>query len=169
MFLSLDINLSPYPVLNDGGPVRGYPGLDKYAMGTVFEDLVRRFNEDNNEEAAGHWASTDVVQLMARLVFEPIADDDEPTTYLLYDGAGGMLTVAEQTLKDLVEQRDNKVSTHLYGQEINPRPTRNARQTCFLRERATPRTISSAGRSTPHCLTMRCFHNPTGRAHLTSC
>ena len=64
MFLSLDINLSAYSVVNDGGPVR-VPGLKNHAMSSVFEDLVRRFNEDNNEESAEHWASKDVVQLMA--------------------------------------------------------------------------------------------------------
>ena len=121
MFLSPDINLSPDPVLNNDGSVR-IPGLDNHAMGSIFEDLVRRFNEDNNEEAGEHWTPRDAVQLMSRLVFDPIADAIESTTYLLYDGAvgtGGMLTVAEQTLKDLAEQHGKSVSTHLYGQEIN--------------------------------------------------
>ena len=121
MFLSPDINLSPDPVLNNDGSVR-IPGLDNHAMGTIFEDLVRRFNEDNNEEAGEHWTPRDAVQLMSRLVFDPIADAIESTTYVLYDGAvgtGGMLTVAEQTLKDMAEQQGKSVSTHLYGQEIN--------------------------------------------------
>ena len=121
MFLSPDINLSPDPVLNDDGSVR-LPGLDNHAMGTIFEDLVRRFNEDNNEEAGEHWTPRDAVQLMSRLVFDPIADDIESSTYVLYDGAvgtGGMLTVAEQRLQELAMERDKKVSTYLYGQEIN--------------------------------------------------
>ena len=46
---SPDINLSPYPVMNGDGTVR-YPGLDNHGMGTIFEELVRRFNEENNEE-----------------------------------------------------------------------------------------------------------------------
>jgi type I restriction enzyme M protein len=64
-------------------------------MGTVFEELVRRFNEENNEEAGEHWTPRDVVKLMARLIFLPIADEIESGTYLVYDGAcgtGGMLT-----------------------------------------------------------------------------
>ena len=48
-FLSPQINLSPEPVLNPDGSVR-LPGLDNHAIGTIFEDLVRRFNEENE-----HW------------------------------------------------------------------------------------------------------------------
>ena len=120
-FVSPDINLSPRPVLNADGSVR-LPGLDNHAMGTIFEDLLRRFNEENNEEAGEHWTPRDAVQLMSRLVFDPIADAVESRTYLLYDGAlgsGGMLTVAEERLRDLAAQRGRQVSTHLYGQEIN--------------------------------------------------
>ncbi len=120
-FLSPTVNLGPNPVLNDEGEVR-LPGLDNHAMGTIFEDLIRRFNEDNNEEAGEHWTPRDAVELMARLVFLPIEEQIQPTTYLLYDGAlgtGGMLTVAEQTLQEIAEKRGEMVSTHLYGQEIN--------------------------------------------------
>ena len=120
-FLSQAVNLSPNPVLNDEGEVR-LPGLDNHAMGTIFEDLLRRFNEDNNEEAGEHWTPRDAVELMAKLVFLPIEDQIQPNTYLLYDGAlgtGGMLTVAEQTLQEIAEKRGERISTHLYGQEIN--------------------------------------------------
>ena len=120
-FLSPDINLSPYPVKNDDGSVK-LPGLDNHAMGTIFEDLVRRFNEENNEEAGEHWTPRDAVELMAQLVFQPIADQIQSGTYLLYDGAigtGGMLTIAEKTLHDIATLREQQVSTHLYGQEIN--------------------------------------------------
>ena len=92
-------------------------------MGTlVFEELVRRFNEENNEEAGEHWTPRDAVKLMARLMFLPIAERIESGTYLLYDGAcgtGGMLTVAEETLKDLARAHGKQVEIHLYGQEIN--------------------------------------------------
>ena len=120
-FLSPTVNLGPNPVLNDEGEVR-LPGLDNHAMGTIFEDLIRRFNEDNNEEAGEHWTPRDAVELMAKLVFLPIEEQIQPTTYLLYDGAlgtGGMLTVAEQTLQEIAEKRGERISTHLYGQEIN--------------------------------------------------
>ena len=120
-FLSTDINLSPYPVKNEDGTVK-LPGLDNHAMGTIFEDLVRRFNEENNEEAGEHWTPRDAVELMAQLVFQPVADQIRSGTYLLYDGAigtGGMLTIAEQTLHDIATMREQQVSTHLYGQEIN--------------------------------------------------
>jgi type I restriction enzyme M protein len=79
-------------------------GIDNHAMGTVFEELVRRFNEDNNEEAGEHWTPRDAVRLMANLVFLPIEKEIKSGTYLLYDcacGTGGMLTVAEETLTAL--------------------------------------------------------------------
>ena len=91
-------------------------------MGTIFEDLLRRFNEENNEEAGEHWTPRDAVELMARLVFLPIEDQIKASTYVLYDGAlgtGGMLTVAEQTLQETAEKHGERISTHLYGQEIN--------------------------------------------------
>ena len=107
--LSPDIDLSP-------------SGLDNHGMGTVFEELVRRFNEDNNEEAGEHWTPRDAVKLMAKLIFLPIAGEIESGTYLLYDaacGTGGMLTVAEETLQQLAQEHGKQVATHLYGQEIN--------------------------------------------------
>ncbi len=120
-FLSPDINLSPEPVLDSDGKVL-QPGLDNHGMGTIFEELVRRFNEENNEEAGEHWTPRDAVKLMAKLLFLPIADEIESGTYLLYDGAcgtGGMLTVAEETLQELAKERKKQVAVHLYGQEIN--------------------------------------------------
>jgi type I restriction enzyme M protein len=120
-FLDSAINLGPKPVLNGDGSVK-HPGLDNHAMGTMFEELVRKFNEDNNEEAGQHWTPRDAVKLMAKLIFVPIADDIQSGTYLLYDGAcgtGGMLTVAEETLNELADQHGKQVSTHLFGQEIN--------------------------------------------------
>ena len=118
---SPDINLSPAPVRNADGTVR-YPGLDNHGMGTIFEELIRRFNEENNEEAGEHWTPRDAVTLMAKLVFLPVADQIKSSTYLIYDGAcgtGGMLTVAEDVLQQLATERGKQVSTHLYGQEIN--------------------------------------------------
>ncbi len=96
--------------------------LDNHAMGSVFEELVRRFNEENNEEAGEHWTPRDAVKLMANLIVRPIADKITDGTYLLYDaaiGTGGMLTVAEATLRQVAEAHGKHVSTHLYGQEIN--------------------------------------------------
>jgi type I restriction enzyme M protein len=120
-FLSRDVNLSPNPVFNGDGSVK-QSGLDNHAMGTIFEELVRRFNEENNEEAGEHWTPRDAVRLMAKLILLPIADRIESGTYLLYDGAcgtGGMLTVAEDTLREIAAEHGNSVATHLYGQEIN--------------------------------------------------
>ena len=118
---SPDINLSPAPVHYADGTVR-HPGLDNHGMGTIFEELIRRFNEENNEEAGEHWTPRDAVTLMAKLVFLPVADQIKSGTYLIYDGAcgtGGMLTVAEDVLQQLAADHGKEVSTHLYGQEIN--------------------------------------------------
>ena len=116
-----DINLSPYSVMDTDGTIR-HPSLDNHGMGTVFEELIRRFNEENNEEAGEHFTPRDAVKLMAKLVFLPVADRIESGTYLLYDGAcgtGGMLTVAEEVLQQVAKDRGKQVSTHLFGQEIN--------------------------------------------------
>ncbi|MBF0232592.1 MAG: SAM-dependent DNA methyltransferase [Desulfamplus sp.] len=121
-FLDTRINLSPKPVLDADGN-ESLPALDNHAMGTVFEELIRRFNEENNEEAGEHFTPRDVVKLMADLIFRPIADAIESGTYLVYDGAcgtGGMLTVAEDRLAELARNHGKEVSTHLYGQEVQP-------------------------------------------------
>ena len=121
-FLDPDINLSPNPVLNTDGSVK-LPAMDNHSMGTVFEELVRKFNEDNNEEAGEHWTPRDAVKLMANLIFLPIADRIQSGSYKLYDGAagtGGMVTQAEETLLELTTARGKQVKTYLYGQEINP-------------------------------------------------
>ena len=109
-FLDPEIDLSP-------------AAIDNHAMGTIFEELVRRFNEDNNEEAGEHWTPRDAIRLMANLVFAPIQDQIRSGSYLLYDGAigtGGMLTIAEETLGKLARARGLEIKTHLYGQEVNP-------------------------------------------------
>ena len=85
---SPDINLSPAPVRHADGSVK-HPGLDNHGMGTIFEELVRRFNEENNEEAGEHWTPRDAVRLMAKLVFLPVAGQIKSGTYLIYDGACG--------------------------------------------------------------------------------
>ena len=123
-FISPDINLSPKPIYKDEAQtILKHPGLDNHGMGTIFEELIRKFNEENNEEAGEHWTPRDVVELMADLVFMPIADQIKDATYSCYDGAcgtGGMLTVAQDRLLTLAARRGKKVSIHLFGQEINP-------------------------------------------------
>jgi type I restriction enzyme M protein len=109
-FLDPEIDLSP-------------AGIDNHSMGTVFEELVRKFNEDNNEEAGEHWTPRDAVRLMANLVFLPLEAAIKSGTYLLYDcacGTGGMLTVGEETLTAIAERHGKQVKGLLYGQEINP-------------------------------------------------
>lgn len=120
-FLAPGINLSPQPVKDADGRIT-LPALDNHGMGTVFEELIRRFSEDNNEEAGEHFTPRDVIKLMAKLLFLPVADRIESSTYSLYDGScgtGGMLTVAEETLREIAAAHGKDVSIHLFGQEIN--------------------------------------------------
>ncbi len=123
-FTSSDINLSPNPIYKDAAQtILKHPGLDNHGMGTIFEELIRKFNEENNEEAGEHWTPRDVVELMADLVFMPIADKIKDASYSCYDGAcgtGGMLTVAQSRLLALAHRRGKEVAIHLFGQEINP-------------------------------------------------
>ena len=123
-FTSSDINLSPNPIYKDENKtILKHPGLDNHGMGTIFEELIRRFNEENNEEAGEHWTPRDVVELMADLVFMPIADKIKDASYSCYDGAcgtGGMLTVAQDRLLTLAKRRGKEVAIHLFGQEIQP-------------------------------------------------
>jgi len=123
-FVSSDINLSPKPIYKDEAKtILRHPALDNHGMGTIFEELIRKFNEDNNEEAGEHWTPRDVVELMADLIFKPISDQIKDATYTCYDGAcgtGGMLTVAQERLMTLAKRRGKKVSIHLFGQEVQP-------------------------------------------------
>lgn len=127
-FVDPSINLSSRPVLNPDGSVK-LPGLDNHTMGTVFEEVIRKFNEETNITDAGrHFTPRDIVELIADLAFVPIEDQIKSTTYRIYDGAcgtGGMLTVAEERIQRLSQKAGKKVSIHLYGQE-------NADETCAI-------------------------------------
>ena len=118
-FVSRDINLSPKETINSRG--EKLPALTNFGMGYVFEELIRRFNEENNEEAGEHFTPREVIKLMTHLLFLPVRDKlTEGTTYLIYDpacGSGGMLTEAEQFAEELTHERNE---FFLYGQEVNP-------------------------------------------------
>jgi type I restriction enzyme M protein len=121
-FVAKEINLSPQPVLAADGTV-GQEGLSNLGMGYVFEELVRRFNEENNEEAGEHFTPRDIIKLMVSLIFAPIREAIQSGTYLVYDcacGSGGMLTEAEAFLQELAAGAGKHVRTELFGQEVNP-------------------------------------------------
>jgi type I restriction enzyme M protein len=125
--LDMRATLDKAGVVNQDQALRKAAGQAFYNTSQfTLRDLRARASQqqlkENNEEAGEHWTPRDAVRLMANLVFLPIADEIESGTYLLYDGAcgtGGMLTVGEETLKQLAEERGKQVATHLYGQEIN--------------------------------------------------
>ncbi len=93
-FCSPKINFSMNPILDSKGNII-QEGLSNLAMGYIFEELIRRFNEENNEEAGEHFTPREIIQLMTHLVFLPVKDEIQKGTYLIYDnacGSGGMLT-----------------------------------------------------------------------------
>ena len=121
-FLDKLINLSIEDVKDKNGNVL-LPKLDNHAMGTVFEELIRKFNEENNEEAGEHFTPRDIVNLMADLAFEPVKDKLKDGTYLIYDGAcgtGGMLTLAQERMLSIAKEQNKKFSISIYGQEVQP-------------------------------------------------
>ncbi len=117
-FCSSTINLSPKPITDKDGKVV-IEGLSNLGMGYVFEELIRKFNEENNEEAGEHFTPREIIKLMTHLIFDPIKGKIKDGTYLVYDpacGSGGMLTEAEHFALEI----NPKAKFHLYGQESQP-------------------------------------------------
>lgn len=118
-FTSPYINLTPLEAEDPNG--RRLPALTNLGMGYVFEELIRKFNEDNNEEAGEHFTPREVIDLMTHLIFDPIKDD-LPPVLTIYDpacGSGGMLTEAQNFIKDEEGNIRATSDVYLYGKEIN--------------------------------------------------
>jgi len=122
-FTDSNINLSNKPVLDDDGK-EILPALDNHTMGTMFEELLRKFNEENNVTEAGeHFTPRDYVRLLADLALIPVADQLTDTTYKIYDGAcgtGGILTIAQERMREIAKERGKQVQINIYGQELTP-------------------------------------------------
>lgn len=118
-FTSPDINLSPHDTLDRDG--RKLVGLSNLGMGYVFEELIRKFNEENNEEAGEHFTPREVIKLMTHLLFIPVKDK-LPPVITVYDGAcgsGGMLTESQDFITDLEGEIKSQGGVYLYGKEVN--------------------------------------------------
>jgi type I restriction enzyme M protein len=118
-FTSSYINLTPFEKNDPEG--RKLPPLTNLGMGYVFEELIRKFNEDNNEEAGEHFTPREVIDLMTHIVFEPVKDK-LPPVMTIYDpacGSGGMLTESQNFIKDEDGKIKAKGDVYLYGKEIN--------------------------------------------------
>ena len=117
------INLSNKPVLDDEGNVK-LPALDNHTMGTIFEELLRKFNEENNVTEAGeHFTPRDYVKLLADLAVIPVADQITDNTYSIYDGAcgtGGILTIAQDRILEIAKEQGKSVVVNIFGQELQP-------------------------------------------------
>lgn len=122
-FTDDSINLGIKPVLNLDGSVM-LPGLDNHTMGTLFEQLLRKFNEEHSVTEAGeHFTPRDYVHLLADLAVIPIADKLEDKIYHIYDGAcgtGGILSICEQRIHELAEEKGKNIKIDLFGQELQP-------------------------------------------------
>ncbi|MFM2169612.1 MAG: hypothetical protein RIS79_3983, partial [Verrucomicrobiota bacterium] len=119
-FVSPEINLSPHDTTAPDG--RKLPGLTNLGMGYVFEELIRKFNEENNEEAGEHFTPREVIQLMVHLLIEPVKDQ-LPPVITIYDpacGSGGMLTEAQDYILDPEGPIRSSAAVYLYGKEVNP-------------------------------------------------
>lgn len=120
-FTSDKINLSSKPVLDDEGNVV-HPALDNHTVGTMFEELLRKFNEENNVTEAGeHFTPRDYVNLLADIAVLPVADKITDTTYSIYDGAcgtGGILTIAQERISQIAKEKGKNVNINIYGQEL---------------------------------------------------
>ena len=119
-FVSPEINLSPNDATAPDG--KKLPGLSNFGMGYVFEELIRKFNEENNEEAGEHFTPREVIQLMVHLLIEPVKDQ-LPPVITIYDpacGSGGMLTEAQDYIRDPEGQIRSSAAMYLYGKEVNP-------------------------------------------------
>jgi len=119
-YVSEDINLTPYDKRAPDG--KNQPGLTNLGMGYVFEELIRKFNEENNEEAGEHFTPRDVIKLMTHLVFDPVKDD-LPPVLTVYDpacGSGGMLTEAQNFITDPTGGIKSTADVYIYGKEVNP-------------------------------------------------
>ena len=96
--------------------------VDNHEMGTIFEDLLRRFSEQSNETAGEHYTPRDVVTLLAELLVEPDkAELSKPyAARRIYDptaGTGGILSITKEIIK---KEINPKADIYLYGQELNP-------------------------------------------------
>jgi type I restriction enzyme M protein len=122
-FTNASINLGINPVKDKDGQTT-MPGVDNHTMGTVFEELLRRFNEENSVTEAGeHFTPRDYVQLLSDLAVLPVADKIESNSYSIYDGAcgtGGILTIAKEQIQYIAEQKHKSVQIHTFGQELQP-------------------------------------------------
>lgn len=128
-FTDGNINLSVNPVMEETTDEKGnavmverLPGLDNHTMGTIFEELLRKFNEENNVTEAGeHFTPRDYVRLLADLAVVPIKDKLTNNTYHIYDGAcgtGGILTIAQEEIERIAKEQGKQVKTSIFGQEL---------------------------------------------------
>ncbi len=118
-FTSPTINLTPFEKKDPDGHT--LPPLPHMGMGYVFEELIRKFNEENNEEAGEHFTPREVIDLMTHMVFDPV-QGELPSVMMIYDpacGSGGILTESLNFIKDENGRIRASGDVYLYGKEIN--------------------------------------------------
>ncbi len=94
--------------------------ISPMAMGYMFEDLIRRFNEKTNAAAGRHFTPREIIELMTHLVYLPVKDKIQKGTFLVYDpcaGSGAMLTQSKLFATNPEGEIKSTATFHLYGQE----------------------------------------------------
>jgi len=147
-FTDAEINLGKDPVLDAEGNER-LPGVDNHTMGTLFEQLLRKFNEENSVTEAGeHFTPRDYVALLADIAVLPVANKLRNGTYTIYDGAcgtGGILSIAEQRIADIAKEQRKRIKISLYGQEMQPETYATCKADLMLSSTTNSFTYLNAG------------------------
>ncbi|MDP3298365.1 MAG: class I SAM-dependent DNA methyltransferase [Thermodesulfovibrionia bacterium] len=96
--------------------------VSNHEMGTIFEELIRRFSEQSNETAGEHFTPREVIRLMVRLLIAGNGSLKQKNIIrAIYDpacGTGGMLTTAKD---EIIEHVNPTAQVFLFGQELNPK------------------------------------------------
>lgn len=107
--------------------------IDNFTMGSIFEELIRKFNEALNENPGEHFTPRDVIHLMVGLMIAPDRDKLAAGSIVrtVYDpccGSGGMLTLTRKSVREFNPEAD----IHLFGQEVNPETYAICKSDLFL-------------------------------------
>ena len=144
-----NINLGASPVIDPETKEEKHPALDNHTMGTLFEDLLRKFNEDFSVTEAGeHYTPRDYVSLLADLAILPVADSLKNGGYDFYDGAcgtGGILSLAQDRTTEIAKERGMRLKTYLYGQELQPETFATCKADLMLSGHSTDFTYRHGG------------------------
>jgi len=137
--------------------------VNNHDMGYIFEELIRKFNEQSNETAGEHYTPREVIRLMVRLLLEPDGDriKGESKIIEMYDpamGTGGMLTIGKDYIHDKINPQ---AEVFLYGQELNPQTYAIAKGDMLIKGEDANRVKGGTGDSESSTLSTDQFYDKT--------